>query len=50
MFLAHIGYAVALTANRNKIVFHLKCSKTGEIKFANVSNLQKNCMGEILIP
>ena len=23
MFFAHIGYDVALTANRNKIVFHL---------------------------
>ena len=32
---AHIGYPIALTANRNKIVFRLsKCSKTGKIKFA----------------
>ena len=55
MFFAHMGCAVALTANRNKIVFHLlkssfKCSKTREIKCANFSNLQKNCMGETLIP
>ena len=55
MFFAHIGYAVALKANRNKIVFRFlkssfKISKTREIIFANFGNVQKKLHGETLIP
>ena len=46
MFFAHMGCAVALTANRNKIVFYLlkssfKCSKNKGKKFAKICKFPK---------
>ena len=46
MFFAHMGCAVALTANRNKIVFYFlkssfKCSKNKGKKFAKICKFPK---------